>query len=123
MIKVITGIRCCGKSSLILENIVYFELLRRGYDEAIGKVGNQEVDFVATKVDEKKYIQVAESMSAPEIRERELSPLHKIHDNYEKAVITLDCGLVWSNRTMALKSSTPLTSCSSEWAGLPDTLR
>lgn len=68
MIKVITGIRRCGKSSLILENIVYFELLRRGYDEAIGKVGNQEVDFVATKIDEKKYIQVAESMSAPEIR-------------------------------------------------------
>ena len=77
----------------ILKNIVHFELLRQGYDVAIGKIDNQEVDFIATKADEKKYIQVTENMDAPETRERELSPLRKIWDNYEKLVIALDCDL------------------------------
>ncbi len=58
-----------GDSGHILENIIYFELLRRGYDVAIGKLDNKEVDFIATKTDEKKYIQVTESMNAPETRE------------------------------------------------------
>lgn len=83
-----------GDTGHILENIVYFELLRRGYDVAIGKIGSLEVDFIATKTDEKKYIQVTESMNAPETRERELAPLRKIRDNYEKVVIALDCDLV-----------------------------
>lgn len=48
--------------------------MRRGYDVAIGKIDNQEVDFIATKIDEKKYIQVTEAMNAPETRERELAP-------------------------------------------------
>ncbi len=82
-----------GDSGHILENIVYFELLRQGYDVAIGKIDNQEVDFIATKADEKKYIQVTENMNAPETRERELAPLRKIRDNYEKLVIALDCDL------------------------------
>ena len=82
-----------GDSGHILENIVYFELLRRGYDVAIGKLDNKEVDFIATKTDEKKYIQVTESMNAPETRERELSPLRKIPDNYEKIVIAMECDL------------------------------
>ena len=82
-----------GDSGHILENIIYFELLRRGYDVAIGKIGNQEVDFITTKADEKKYIQVTESMNAPETRERELAPLRKIRDNYEKIVIALECDL------------------------------
>lgn len=82
-----------GDSGHILENIIYFELLRRGYDVAIGKIDNQEVDFIATKTDEKKYIQVTESMTAPETRERELAPLRKIRDNYEKLVIALECNL------------------------------
>lgn len=72
----------------IIENIVYFELLRRGYDVAIGKVGTKEVDFIATNADEKCYIQVTESMDDPTTRERELSPLRMIRDNYEKVVIT-----------------------------------
>ena len=76
-----------------MENIVYFELLRQGYDVAIGKIDNQEVDFIATKADEKKYIQVTENMNAPETRDRELAPLRKIRDNYEKMVIALDCDL------------------------------
>lgn len=83
-----------GDTGHILENIVYFELIRQGYDVAIGKVDNLEVDFIATKADEKKYVQVTESMGAPETRERELVPLRKIRDNYEKVVVALDCGLV-----------------------------
>lgn len=82
-----------GDSGHILENIIYFELLRRGYDVAIGKLDNKEVDFIATKTDEKKYIQITESMNAPETRERELSPLRKIPDNYEKIVIAMECDL------------------------------
>ena len=83
-----------GDTGHILENIIYFELLRRGYDVAIGKLDNKEVDFIATKTDEKKYIQVTESMTAPETRERELAPLEKISDNYEKIVIAMDPGLL-----------------------------
>ena len=82
-----------GDSGHILENIVFFELMRRGYDVAIGKIDNQEVDFIATKTDEKKYIQVTETMNAPETRERELAPLRKIRDSYEKIVIALECDL------------------------------
>lgn len=82
-----------GDSGHILENIIYFELLRQGYDVAIGKIDNQEVDFIATKADEKKYIQVTENMNSPETRELELAPLRKIRDNYKKMVIALDCDL------------------------------
>ncbi len=73
-----------------LENIVYFELLRRGYDVAIGKVDNAEVDFIAVKVDEKLYVQVTESMDNEDVRRRELAPLQKINDNYEKIVLSLN---------------------------------
>ena len=82
-----------GDTGHILENIIYFELLRRGYDVAIGKLDHKEVDFIATKTDEKKYIQVTESMTSPETRERELTPLLKIPDNYEKIVIAMDTGM------------------------------
>lgn len=75
----------------IIENIVYFELIRRGYDVAIGKVDEREVDFIAVNVDTKRYIQVTESMNDPSTRERELAPLRKIRDNYEKLVITNEC--------------------------------
>ena len=74
----------------ILEIIVYFELLRRGYDMAVGKVGEKEVDFIATKDSEKIYYQVTEEMIAESTRERELSPLRMIRDNYEKVVIALN---------------------------------
>jgi len=79
-----------GDTGHILENVVFFELLRRGYDVAIGKIDNREVDFIATKTDEKKYIQVTDSMTSDETRKRELSPLEAIHDNYEKIVLTRD---------------------------------
>lgn len=82
-----------GDTGHILENIVYFELLRRGYDVAIGKIDKKEVDFIATRADDKKYIQVTEAMNAPETRERELAPLQRIPDNYEKLVVCMDTGL------------------------------
>lgn len=76
-----------------LENVIYFELLRRGYDVAIGKMDNTEVDFIATTADDKIYIQVTESMISEEVRKRELKPLVKIRDNYEKLVLSLEIGL------------------------------
>lgn len=76
-----------------IENVVYFELLRRGYDVAIAKVDTAEVDFIATKTDEKLYIQVTESMVSEDVRRRELAPLQKIRDNYEKIVLSMDTGL------------------------------
>lgn len=77
----------------ILENIVYFELLRRGYDTAIGKIGNVEVDFIATNADEKIYYQVTQTMAADQTKERELRPLMQIRDNYEKVILAMDKGL------------------------------
>lgn len=80
-------------SGRAIENVVYFELLRRGYDVAIGKIDNQEVDFIATTADDKLYIQVTESMHSGDVRKRELAPLQKIRDNYEKIVLSLEPGL------------------------------
>ena len=77
----------------IIENIVYFELLRRGYDVSLGKVGDKEVDFIAANASEKRYIQVTESMNSTDTRERELAPLRKIRDNYEKLVIAGNCDI------------------------------
>lgn len=76
-----------------LENIVYFQLLRRGYDVSIGKIDNSEVDFIATKADNKIYVQVTESMTSEDVRKRELSPLQKISDNYEKIILSLNPGM------------------------------
>lgn len=80
-------------SGHVIENIVYFELLRRGYDVAVGKIGDMEVDFIASTPSERKYIQVCESMSGEETRNRELAPLRKIPDSYEKIVLSLEPGL------------------------------
>lgn len=77
----------------ILENIVYFELLHRGYDVSIGKIDNAEVDFIASKSDNKIYVQVTESMKNENVRSRELRPLQAIRDNYEKIILTLDAGI------------------------------
>lgn len=71
----------------IMENIVYFELLRKGYDVAIGKIDDKEIDFIAVNAERKIYIQVTESMNDPATREREFAPLRKVKDNYEKIII------------------------------------
>ncbi len=73
-----------------IENVVYFELLRRGYKVMIGKLGNTEVDFVAEKQGEYTYYQVTADMTAQETFDRELRPLALIRDNYEKVVLTAD---------------------------------
>ena len=74
----------------VLENIIYLELLRRGYAVAIGKVGSLEVDFVATKSDIKIYYQVSASIMDEETRKRELKPLQSITDHYPKIILTMD---------------------------------
>ena len=73
-----------------LENIVYFELLRRGYRVNMGKLGSTEVDFVAEKQGTYTYFQVTADMTAQETFEREMKPLRRIRDNYEKIVLTGD---------------------------------
>ena len=73
-----------------VENIVFFELLRRGYKVMIGKYGKAEVDFAAQKRGVLTYYQVTADMTAQETFEREMRPLKAINDNYEKIILTLD---------------------------------
>lgn len=74
----------------VLENLVYLELLRRGFEVTIGKVGSLEVDFVATKADEIVYYQVSATILDEKTRDRELRPLQSISDNYPKYILTMD---------------------------------
>lgn len=73
-----------------VENIVFFELLRRGCKVTIGKYQENEVDFVAEKRGEFTYIQVTADMVSESTFDREMKPLYAIQDNYEKIVLTLD---------------------------------
>lgn len=72
----------------MLENIVYFELLRRGYDVYIGKNGTKEIDFAAVKRDDRIYVQVCRNL--PEESDREIANLLEIRDHYPKYVVTMD---------------------------------
>ena len=128
-VKVVTGIRRCGKSSLLklmtlhlrehgigiawnstvimrdilerenhkgqkrITDPVLLKKLRRGYDVSIGKIDNSEVDFIATNTNDKMYVQVTEAMTSEDVRKRELAPLQKISDNYEKIVLSLNPGM------------------------------
>jgi predicted AAA+ superfamily ATPase len=74
----------------MLENIVYLELLRRGYDVCIGKLGNAEIDFVAAKQENKLYIQISERIERDETEQREYGRLLAIEDNYPKYVLRTD---------------------------------
>jgi len=74
----------------ILENVVFLELKRRGYQVAIGKLGDLEIDFIAEKGTQKIYIQVAYLLAHPATIDREFSVLKKIKDNYPKMVLSLD---------------------------------
>lgn len=74
----------------VLENIIYFELIRRGYDVNVGKTDSLEVDFIASNSNEKKYYQIALTILDENIKERELTSLRSINDNFEKIVITMD---------------------------------
>lgn len=72
------------------ENLIYLELLRRGFEVNVGKVGAAEVDFVARKNDRIFYYQVTASMMEQSTFDREITPLRAISDNYPKTIITLD---------------------------------
>ena len=74
----------------ILENIVFLELLRRGYKIHIGKFLNFEIDFIAETPEEKIYFQVSENISSKSAFEREIQPLKSINDNHEKVILTQD---------------------------------
>jgi uncharacterized protein len=74
----------------LLENIVFLELMRRGYRVNIGKLDNLEIDFIAKKEDELIYIQIAYLLESPETIEREFKPLLEIQDNYPKLVLSMD---------------------------------
>ena len=79
-----------GDYGHILENVVYLELLRRGFEVWVGKIGNLEVDFVATKEEKRVYYQVSASILSEDTKQRELLPLKSIKDNYEKVLLTMD---------------------------------
>ena len=73
-----------------LENIVYNELLSRGYDVKVGNLENGEIDFIATRYEEKIYIQVAYILADEKVEEKEFGAYRKIEDNYPKYVLTMD---------------------------------
>ncbi len=74
----------------ILENIVYLELLRRGYKVTIGKCGDKEIDFICTKQSDRLYVQVSYLLASEATIEREFSVLEQVQDNYPKYVVTMD---------------------------------
>lgn len=74
----------------VLENIVYLELCRRGYQVCVGKVGNQEIDFFVEKGDDKAYYQVSASILDPHTYQREIAPLKAVRDHYPKYIVTMD---------------------------------
>ncbi|MDR1703497.1 MAG: ATP-binding protein [Clostridiales bacterium] len=79
-----------GDMGHVLETVVYFELLRRGYMVFIGKWYGSEVDFLAVRQDTRKYYQVTLSMLDESVKARELMPLTAIDDNYEKTILSMD---------------------------------
>ena len=86
-----------------IENVVYFELLRRDYDVSIGKIDNLEVDFIATKADDKLYVQVTESMTSEDVRKRELTPLQKRNQRF--SLVPQNYSIFFMNRNFTLPDS------------------
>ena len=87
--NIILGFRNINEGHL-LENIVYLELLRRGYRVNIGKTADYEVDFIAENPHTIKYFQVTQTLSDENVRNRELRSLESISDNYEKTILSMD---------------------------------
>ena len=87
--NIILGFRNIDEGNL-LKNVVYLELLRRGYKLSIGKLFDYEVDFVIESPNEIKYYQVTKSLVNDEVKEREIRSLESIPDNYEKIILTMD---------------------------------
>jgi len=74
----------------VLENVIYLELLRRGFQVFVGQYGPQEIDFIATRAGERAYVQVAATVRDPAVLNRELAPLRSLTDSYPKLILTLD---------------------------------
>ncbi len=87
--NIILGFRNIDEGHL-LENVVYLELLRRGYRVNIGKMNDYEVDFVVENPNDIKYYQVTQTLKDEQVRLRELKSLESIADNYEKVILTMD---------------------------------
>ena len=87
--NIILGFRNIDEGHL-LENVIYLELLRRGYRVNIGKSGAYEVDFVAENPNVVKYYQVTQSLTDENVKKREIRSLESISDNYEKIILTMD---------------------------------
>jgi predicted AAA+ superfamily ATPase len=75
---------------MMLENLTYIELLRSGYRVEIGKIGVKEIDFIATKDQQRIYIQVSYLLSSENTIQREFESLKSINDNFPKYVISMD---------------------------------
>ena len=76
--------------NLILRNIVYLELLRRGYKVTVGKPGQREIDFICARRDEKLYIQVAYLLASEDTIRREFEVYDSVRDHYPKYVVSMD---------------------------------
>jgi len=87
--NVINGISSYDSGSSF-ENLIYIELLRRGYEVYVGKYDDIEIDFIAIKPNEKIYYQVSRSILDEKVEEREKKSLLAIHDNYKKVILTMD---------------------------------
>lgn len=88
--NLLSGFNLRGSIEKVMENVVYIELLRRGYKVSVGILRIGEIDFVATKLDQTIYIQVTYLLASEEIISREFGNLAAIPDNYPKYVISMD---------------------------------
>ena len=91
-----------GDIGQLLENIVFLELLRRGYQVNIGVQGEKEIDFIAIKGNEKIYIQVTYILETEKTIQREFSPLLAVKDNYPKYVLSMD-ERIWGDNYQGVK--------------------
>ena len=91
-----------GDISQLLENLIYIELLRRGYQVTIGVQGDMEIDFIATKDDDKIYIQVTYILETEKTVLREFAPLLAVQDNYPKYVLSMD-EKIWGEDYQGIK--------------------
>ncbi len=94
MRNAVLGISSREDNSRLIENVVYLELIRRGYEVAVGKYGDTEVDFTARRNNEIEYYQVTMSMISESAYEREIRPFGLIRDSYTKTILSMDRFLV-----------------------------
>ena len=76
--------------NLVLENLVYMELLRRGYAITVGKIGAKEIDFICQKQEQKIYVQVTYLLASEETIQREFGIYESVRDNFPKYVVSMD---------------------------------